>query len=41
MTHRERFIETLTFGKPDKIPLMHGGPRESTLKRWKEECKFQ
>ncbi|HHV81143.1 TPA: hypothetical protein GXX44_05590, partial [bacterium] len=37
MTSRERFVETLTFGKPDKIPLMPGGPRESTLKRWREE----
>lgn len=37
MTPRERFIETLTFGKPDKVPLMPGGPRESTLKRWREE----
>lgn len=37
MTFRERFIETLTFGRPDKIPLMPGGPRESTLKRWREE----
>ena len=37
MTERERFIETLLFGKPDKIPLMPGGPRESTLKRWHQE----
>lgn len=34
MNHRERFIETLTFGKPDKIPLDPGGPRESTLAAW-------
>ena len=34
MTERKRFIETLTFGKPDKVPLMPGNPRESTLKRW-------
>ncbi|MGB9683224.1 MAG: uroporphyrinogen decarboxylase family protein [bacterium] len=37
MTPRERFIEALTFGKTDKVPLMPGGPRESTLKRWREE----
>ncbi len=37
MTHRERFIETLTFRKPDKIPLLPGSPRESTLKRWRAE----
>jgi len=34
MTHRERFIQTLTFGNPDKIPLQPGGPRESTLRVW-------
>ena len=37
MTERERFVETLLFGKPDKIPLMTGLPRESTLERWHKE----
>lgn len=37
MNRRERFVETLTFGKPDRIPLSPGGPRESTLKRWQSE----
>ena len=37
MTSRERFIETLTFGNPDKIPFMPGNPRESTLARWRKE----
>jgi uroporphyrinogen decarboxylase len=37
MNDRERWIETLTFGSPDRIPLSPGGPRESTLKRWHEE----
>jgi uroporphyrinogen-III decarboxylase len=37
MNHRERFIETLTFGKPDKIPFNPGNPRESTLERWYSE----
>ena len=37
MTHRERYIETLTFGNPDKVPFSPGGPRESTLARWHEE----
>lgn len=37
MTERKRFIETLTFGKPDKVLLMPGRPRESTLKRWHVE----
>ena len=37
MTERERYIETLTFGTPDRIPFSPGGPRESTLKRWRSE----
>lgn len=27
----------MLFGKPDKIPLQPGGPRESTLERWRKE----
>ena len=34
MTPRERMIETLTFGRPDKVPFEPGGPRESTLRAW-------
>jgi len=34
MTARERFIETLLFGTPDKIPFEPGRPREKTLARW-------
>jgi uroporphyrinogen decarboxylase len=37
MTSRERFLETLLFGKPDRIPFVPGWPRESTLKRWRAE----
>ena len=37
MTPRERFRETLLFGKPDKVPLSPGGARESTLTRWHKE----
>ena len=37
MTPRERYIQTLTFGTPDKIPFHRGGPRESTRKRWESE----
>ena len=37
MDSRERFIETLTFGQPDKIPFTPGVPRESTLARWHKE----
>ncbi|MCX7590610.1 MAG: hypothetical protein N2255_03170, partial [Kiritimatiellae bacterium] len=34
MTHRERFITTLTFGRPDRVPFQPGVPRESTLAAW-------
>jgi len=37
MTVRERFLETLTFGTPDCIPFQPGGPRESTLAKWREQ----
>ena len=37
MTHRERYIETLLFGTPDKIPFEPGRPREKTLIRWHKE----
>lgn len=37
MTPRERYLETLLFGTPDKIPFEPGEPREKTLKRWHEE----
>ena len=34
MNARERFVETLTFGRPDRVPFSPGGPRESTLAAW-------
>ncbi len=37
MTPRERYLETLLFGDPDHLPLMPGGPRESTLRAWREQ----
>jgi len=37
MTPRERFLETVLFGKPDKVPLMPGGGRETTKQRWHNE----
>ncbi len=37
MTERERFLETLLFGKPDKIPFDPGWPRESTLAAWHKQ----
>ncbi len=37
MTERERFIQTLLHGRPDRIPFTPGGPRESTLKAWRTQ----
>lgn len=37
MTERERFIRTVTFDNPDRVPLTCGGGRESTLRRWHSE----
>jgi len=34
MTPRERFLDALLFGQPDRIPFTPGGPRESTLAAW-------
>jgi uroporphyrinogen decarboxylase len=34
MTPRQRFIQTLTFGRPDRVPFEPGWPRESTLAAW-------
>ncbi len=34
MTSRERYLETILFGNPDKVPFSPGGPRESTLAAW-------
>jgi len=37
MTQRQRYVETLLYGRPDRVPFTPGGPRESTLKRWHRE----
>ncbi len=37
MTPRQRYVQTLTFGSPDKVPFQPGGARESTLRRWRRE----
>ena len=37
MNDRERYLETLLFGKPDKVPLSPGGGRQSTRERWYKE----
>ncbi len=37
MTDRERTIATLTFGRPDRVPLHPGRGRKSTRERWHAE----
>lgn len=37
MNDRERYIATMKFQTPDKIPFSPGGPREKTIKRWVSE----
>ena len=37
MTHRERWLQTLTFSSPDRVPFAPGGPRESTLAAWRTQ----
>ena len=37
MTPRERYCQALLFGQPDRVPLQPGGPRESTLKVWRQQ----
>jgi hypothetical protein len=37
MNSRERYRETLLFGHPDRVPLQPGGPRESTLRAWRQQ----
>jgi uroporphyrinogen decarboxylase len=37
MNARERYVETLSFGNPDKIPFRPGGPRESTRAAWEKQ----
>ena len=37
MNERENFIESLSFGKPERIPFEPGWPRESTLRAWSQQ----
>jgi uroporphyrinogen decarboxylase len=37
MNARQRHLETLTFGTPDRVPFSPGGGRESTFQRWHKE----
>jgi hypothetical protein len=37
MNARERWLETILFGNPDKVPFSPGGGRKSTKERWYKE----
>jgi len=37
MNERKRHLETLLFGKPDRIPLTPGGGRKSTRETWRKQ----
>ncbi|NLM77120.1 MAG: hypothetical protein GX173_03425 [Ruminococcaceae bacterium] len=37
MNTRERYLQTILFQNPDRIPLNPGGPRESTLAAWHQQ----
>jgi hypothetical protein len=37
MDERQRYVATLTFGNPDRVPLQPGWPRESTLRTWRQQ----
>ncbi len=37
MNERQRYLETMLFGKPDRVPFTPGGPRESTLSHWRKQ----
>ena len=37
MDARQRYVETITFGQPDRVPFEPGWPRESTLATWRQQ----
>ena len=37
MTERQRFIATMTFQEPDRVPFEPGGGRESTIAAWRQQ----
>ena len=37
MTPRERYLASLLFGRPDRVTLSPGHPRESTLAAWRQQ----
>jgi len=37
MTSRERFLETMRYGTPDRVPCFEEGLRDGVLERWREQ----
>jgi uroporphyrinogen decarboxylase len=37
MTERERYLATLTFGTPDRVPFVPGSARKSTRETWRKQ----
>jgi uroporphyrinogen-III decarboxylase len=37
MNERERYLATVEYGQPDRVPMRTMGPRQSTLARWRAE----
>jgi len=37
MTARERFHETLNFGKPDRVPYFEEGIRKTVIRKWRKQ----
>ncbi len=35
MNSRQRFLETMQFGKPDRVPYFEEGIRKDVLKAWR------
>ena len=37
MTSRERFLRTMRYGRPDRVPYLEEGLRDDVLQRWRAE----
>ena len=37
MNSRERFLETMRYGKPDRVPYFEEGIRREVLKEWRKQ----
>ncbi len=37
MTSRDRFLKTMRFGRPDRVPYLEEGLRDDVLQRWRAE----